>query len=156
MSNKKIKIKVMKKFLIAIIAIFCMIGSAEANKFVKRDDSSLPAAAKATISKNFKAKISLIKSERKYAASGKFEVILTDGTEITFDKYGNWEDVEVPRGKSVPDYFVPKKVKDYVKKTHSGQKIEGIEIYNKGYNVELSNDVEMKFDRDGNFLRYDN
>ena len=85
-----------------------------------------------------------------------YEVILADGSEITFDKSGNWKDVEMPAGKSVPDYFIPKAIKDYVSKNNKGQKIVGIEKERSSYEVQLNNGIEMKFDRAGNFLRYDN
>lgn len=57
--------------------------------------------------------------------------------------------------KSVPDAYVPAGVRAYVSKNHSGQRIVSIDRERSGYDVELSNGIEMKFDKVGNFLRYD-
>ena len=84
-----------------------------------------------------------------------YEVILNDGTEISFDRDGNWENVEVNNTKSVPSTIVPKAIRAYVAKTHPGQRIVGIDKERKGYEIELSNGIDMKFDKAGQFLRYD-
>ena len=82
-------------------------------------------------------------------------MILTDGSEITFDSKGNWENVETPNNKSVPSFFIPKAVADFVKTNQSGAKVVGIEKERHGYDVELSNGIDMKFDKNGKFIRYD-
>lgn len=145
----------MRKILLIIAVILGLGLTANARNSISRDSSILPEAAKATIAKNFKAKVSLIKTEKTLGKITEYEVILNDGSEITFDKNGNWNDVDVPRGKEVPSGFIPKGVRDYVNKNHSGQKIESIDKEGKGYDVELSNGIEMKFDKEGKFLRYD-
>lgn len=145
----------MKKILILMALILGIGTMASAKSSVSRDTSVLPQAAKTTISNNFKAKISLIKTEKTLGAVKGFEVVLTDGSEISFDKNGNWEDVEVPRGKEVPSEFILKPIKDYVKKNHSGQKIESVDRDRNGYDIELSNGIGLKFDKEGKFIRYD-
>jgi hypothetical protein len=42
-----------------------------------------------------------------------------------------------------------------VKKTHSGTRIVGIERERNGFEVTLNNGIDMKFDKNGNFLKYD-
>ena len=84
-----------------------------------------------------------------------YEVVLTDGSEISFDRNGNWDNVEVNNTASVPKGFVPKGVGEYVKKNHAGTRVVGIDKDRSGYEVELSNGIDLKFDRAGNFLKYD-
>lgn len=129
--------------------------TADARNNISRDESVLPQAAKSILNDNFKAKISLIKIDKSFGSVKEFEVILNDGTEISFDKNGNWNEIEMPGNKSVPGSFVLKNISDYIKKVHSGQKIVGIEKERGGFNIELSNGIDMKFDKSGNFLRYD-
>ena len=149
------KFKIMKKLLL-ILAMLVGIGvSTYARDNYAHDASVLPQAAKVTISKNFKANVSLVKIDKTLGQIKEYEVILTDGTEITFDSKGNWENVETSVKKSVPSGFIPKGVSDYVKKHHSGARIVGIEKERNGYEVELSNGIDMKFDKEGNFQRYD-
>lgn len=144
----------MKKILIFLTLILGISGSMYSRDSITRDESVLPQAAKATIAKNFKSKISLIKTEKTIGMIKEFEVILQDGSEICFDKNGNWTDIEVRRGKEIPSGFIPIGIRDYVKKNHSGQKIESLEKERNGYDVELSNGINMKFDKEGIFLRY--
>lgn len=66
-----------------------------------------------------------------------------------------WKDVETSADKSVPNEFVLQPIRDYVKKTHSGTKIVGIERERNGFEVTLNNGIDMKFDKNGNFLKYD-
>lgn len=120
------------------------------------DASVLPEAAKTIISNNFKAKVSLVKIEKDFGKIKEYEVILTDGTEISFDGKGNWENVETNVSKSVPTGFIPSSVSSYVKKNQPKTKIVGIEKSRGGYEIELSNGIEMKFDKNGQFIKYDN
>ena len=84
-----------------------------------------------------------------------YEVVLTDGTEVKFDRNGNWEEVEVAANKRVPEALVPAGIRNYVSDNQHGTRIVGIEKSRKGYEVTLSNGVEIKFNREGQFIRYD-
>lgn len=144
-----------KKLLIAGIALFGIALSGQARDTYAHDASALPVAAQTVLKNNFKSEVSIVKIEKSFGRISEYEVIMTDGAEITFDKDGNWESVEVSARKSVPDGFVPKAISDYVKKNQPGQKIIGIEKERSGYEVELTNGVDMKFDKAGNFVRYE-
>ena len=146
----------MKKNLFLVIAAILCTMSVYARDIISRNVNDLPVAAQNIVKNSFKSKVSLIKIDKGVMGISEYEVILVDGSEITFDKSGNWKDVEMPAGKSVPDYFIPKAIKDYVSKNNKGQKIVGIEKERSSYEVQLNNGIEMKFDRAGNFLRYDN
>lgn len=146
----------MKKNLFLVIAAILCTMSVYARDIISRNVNDLPVAAQNIVKNSFKSKVSLIKIDKGVMGISEYEVILADGSEITFDKSGNWKDVEMPAGKSVPDYFIPKAIKDYVSKNNKGQKIVGIEKERSSYEVQLNNGIEMKFDRAGNFLRYDN
>lgn len=119
------------------------------------DDSVLPVAAKSVIKKNFKAGVSLVKIDKDFGMVSEYEVILTDGSEITFDSKGNWKDVETAANKAVPAGFIPKGVSDFVAKNHKGVKIVGIEKDRNGYEVQLANGIDIKFNKDGAFKKYD-
>ena len=145
----------MKKILFILAAALLCTVSVAAKDIVSRNVSDLPVGAQSVVKNNFKSKVTLIKIDKGMVGVSEYEVILADGSEISFDKNGNWKDVEMPVGKQVPDYFVPKPIKDYVAKNNKGQKIIGIEKDRSSYEVKLNNGIEMKFDRAGNFLRYD-
>lgn len=144
-----------KKVLFTLIAIIGLSACAFAGDKYAHDASVLPKGAQTTLANNFKSKVSVVKIDKDFGRISEYEVVMTDGTEITFDSNGNWKDVEVNVSKSVPSGFIPAAISKYVKGNQSGQRIVGIEKNRGGYEVELSNGVEMKFDKDGNFLRYD-
>lgn len=145
----------MKKFLLALVAVLGLSGAACARDVYSRDASSLPLAAQEVVTRNFKGKVSVIKIDKELGFVSDYEVVLTNGAEIQFDRNGNWESIEMPVNKSVPNGLVPKGVNQFVRENHKGLKIVGLERDRRGYEVQLSNGVEMKFDRQGNFQRYD-
>lgn len=145
----------MKKFLLSLVAIVGIALFTQAKDTYAHDASVLPKAAQTVIAKNFKAKVSVVKIDKDFGRISEYEAILTDGTEISFDRDGNWENVEVGNNSSVPAAFVPEAIRRYVAANQSGQRIVGIDKERHGYDVELSNGVEMKFDKAGTFLRYD-
>lgn len=138
-----------------MIAVLAMGITAMARDGYTHDASVLPTAAQTTIAQNFKAKISLVKAEKKFSRVDEYEVILTDGSEVTFDRQGNWKSVEVSPKTKMPKKFVLPEIAKYVKENQKGFKIVGIDKDRHGYEVELDNGTEMKFDRDGKFLRFD-
>ena len=99
--------------------------------------------------------MNVIKIDKDFGRVSEYEVVLTDGTEVTFDRQGNWDSVEVGLKGTIPSAFIPKALSDYVKKVQPGQKIVGIDKEHSGYDVELSNGVEMKFNKQGEFVKYD-
>lgn len=135
--------------------VFGFVCAATAKDTYAHDASVLPEAARTTIANNCKAQVSVVKIDKDFGRVSEYEVILTDGTEISFDRNGNWDNVETNNAKSVPAGFIPKAVSEYVSKNHKGTRIVGIDKERSGYDVDLSNGIEIKFDKNGVFLRYD-
>lgn len=144
------KLRILSVMVVAIAAIF----GVSARDNVTRDVNVLPAPARTYITKNFKADISLIEVDKKLGQVREYEVILTDGTEVKFDRSGNWKEIEAPRGKAVPDAIVPDAIRSYVKKNHKGAKVVSVERKGSDYEVELSDGTDMRFNSAGTFLRY--
>ncbi len=147
--------KVMKKIILMLMAVLGLSATAMARDTYAHDASVLPQSAQTMLSSNFKAKVSVVKIDKTLGRIDDYEVILTDGTEISFDRNGNWDNVETSNAKSVPAGLVPEIIRNYVSRNHSGVHIVGIDKEHHGYDVELSDGIDMKFDKDGRFLRYD-
>lgn len=145
----------MKKIVLALILALGFGVSAMAEDTYAHDASVLPQSAQSTISGNFKSKISVVKIEKDFGRVSEYEVTLNDGSEISFDRHGNWKNVEVNVAKSVPSSIVPQGIKNYVQRKHAGQRIVGMEKERNGYDIELSNGVEIKFNKEAQFVRYD-
>lgn len=144
-----------KKLLLTLVVFIGMATTATAGETYVHDASVLPQAAQTILANNFKAKVSLVKIDKDFGRVSEYEVILTNGSEVKFDREGNWKNVEVSIKNSVPTYFVPKSIADYIKKNHPGQKVIGIEKNRGGYEVEITNGIEIKFNNQGEFRKYD-
>lgn len=144
----------MKKLLFVLVMMFG-IFTASARDTYSHDVNVLPKAAQAILKNSFKADVSHIKIEKDWGKISEYDVVLTDGSEISFDSNGNWKDIEVRANSSVPENLVPAAILSYVKQTQKNVKITGLEKNKSGYEVELSNGVEMKFNSGGKFLKFD-
>lgn len=113
--------------------------------------TELPATAKAFVSTYFpSAKIVSVNKDH-----DEYEVILSDGTTIDFDRNGEWEDVDAAIGKTVPTGYYPAAIDTYVAEHHAGTGINEISRERGGYEVELTDGLDIHFDTNGTFLRYD-
>jgi len=83
-----------------------------------------------------------------------FEVILSNGAKIDFDRNNQWESIE-SRTQAIPAALIPTEIAKHVKTNYQATPISKIEKKANGYEVELSNRAELKFDNDGQFLRMD-
>lgn len=141
--------------MILMLALTFGVTTVEARDSYSHDPSVLPVAAKSLIAKNFKSGVSLVKTDKEFGKVKEYEVILKDGVEITFDAKGNWKEVETSVSGSVPDAFVLSPIKDYISSNHKGERIIGIEKNRNNIEVSLSGGIELKFDRTGKFIKYE-
>lgn len=84
-----------------------------------------------------------------------YEVRLTDGTQVDFDKYGMWTEVD-GNGHSLPTSFIHANIVTYVNSNYPSASIESIgkEIYS--FNVDLTNNLDLLFSSEGIFLGIEN
>ncbi len=112
----------------------------------------LPAAAKSFIADHFPGdKISFATVDRDIDEVS-YYALLASGTKIEFDSTGAWEEVSC-RNASVPASIVPDQIEAYVTANYAGMRIIEIESNLHGYDIKLSNGVEIDFDKNGNMLR---
>jgi hypothetical protein len=117
--------------------------------------NNLPKAAQSFISSNYgNDKVALVKSEKELMQSIEYKVVLASGIELEFDSKGNWTEVDA-KSKSVPQGIVPAKIKSYVQKSFPNNNIVQINKDSKGYEVELTNGIEVKFNKNAEFIKID-
>ncbi len=58
-------------------------------------------------------------------------------------------------GQAVPEGIVPAAIKTYIKTKHINKFVIEIKKERKEYEVELNNGIDIVFDKNGNFKRYD-
>ena len=84
--------------------------------------------------------------------ANKYEVFLADGTEVEFDQSGAWTSVDC-KSKAVPAAIVPEAIGRYVAENYPNLAIVQIERESYGYEIELSNDLDIQFDHDFKLIK---
>ena len=83
-----------------------------------------------------------------------YDVKLKNGTELTFDSNGNLTKIDCQRQR-VPDGLVPEKVRAFVTANHPTAFVTEWSKNKFRLKVELNNGLELVFNNDGDFIRYD-
>ena len=83
-----------------------------------------------------------------------YEVYLANGTKVEFTMQGEWKEVKCP-GAAVPAAIIPAAISKYVKANFPNSTIVKIDKKYSGYEVELNTDLELVFDKNGNFIGID-
>jgi len=138
----------MKKimFLLTLVFSLCVVNAFGFNdKVISKNQ--LPAQAQSFLNENFAdVKISYAKQETDFIERS-YEVVLADGTKLEFTKKGNWKEVDCRYGE-VPSAIVPAPIKSFINENYSGSRVLKIERDSRGYEVKLSNKLELKFNND--------
>lgn len=120
--------------------------------------NELPVTAQTFLNKHFKGENILSIVCEKEIGDKEYSVYYDNGMEVKFDKKGEWECVENDHS-VVPDSVVPDNILSFVKSKHPDKKITSITRdmtgRDKGYEVDLDDVLEMRFDMNGRFIRYD-
>ncbi len=142
----------MKKINVLVLTLACLMFSTIScanDKPIPVD--KLPVPAKAFVEKHFQGK-SIVYAEK----DGRdYECRLSDGTKVAFNKKGDWKNVDANDKTAVPAVLVPSAIMQYVASNFPGSIITKIEKERYGYDIELSNDLELKFNHQGALLRID-
>ena len=114
----------------------------------------LPAAAQEFLAANFKDLTLAYAVEDPKFIGSEYEVIYTDRTEVEFDSDGAWTSVG-SRYAAVPADIVPEQIKSYVAQTFPNQQVRKIERKRYSWEIELSNGLEIEFDKQFNVTDID-
>lgn len=115
----------------------------------------LPEAANKFIADHF-AGTAIVNTDQKMSPSADgtfFETRLADGTELDFDKEGNWKEISVKDQKNVPVSAIPEPIRTHLSANYPNIAVQVIDKESTGYELELANDVDLYFDLDGKFQR---
>lgn len=116
--------------------------------------SELPKSAQEFVSTYYDSKlVSYIKLEKDFMATS-YEVKLNNGIEIEFDSKGNWTEVDVKKT-AVPNQLVNSNIRTYVNKSFPNNEIVQISRKGRKIEIELTNGLDLEFDKNGKFLRID-
>ena len=146
----------MKKSSIFLTALICMMMQSLSTFADDRiiPNEQLPAAAKTFVKNTFPGQgVAYAKMDRDFGKTT-YEVRLSNGTEVEFDAKGTWDKVDC-NYTAVPSQLIPAPIANYVKTHYRGAAIVKIDKERYGYDVELSNDLELKFNGKGQLIGID-
>ena len=147
----------MKKLAMFLIGLFLVQG------IVKADDkpvneTELPVEARNFIREYFPdVKISYALMDTDWFDKS-YDVVLINGVKLEFTDKGDWKKVECKKTAApaaIPAGIVPAQIKTYLDTQHPGLSVVEIERNRKGYELELANGLEIKFNKQYQVIKYD-
>ena len=79
----------------------------------------------------------------------KYDVVLADGTHVDFDTDNVWEKIECTMASPVPTALIPAPIVTHIQTNFPDAMILKIDKDHDGYEVELANGLELKFNKQG-------
>ena len=143
-----------KLFLLLVVSIVGVMPMlADNDKMITREE--LPEKAQMFLTQHFEGiEILYVKADRDMGVVTSYDVVLKGDVKVEFNRSGDWTSVDCERDE-VPNGVLPQGVLDYVGKRFAGAYVVEIEKGLMGYEVKLSNDIDIEFDKSGKFLRID-
>lgn len=134
---------------ILMIAICCMMSFnivANAGNDKPINVNELPAKAQTLLSKHFKGQKVMLATIESGVVSKSYDVVLRNGTKLEFDKKGNLTEIDCKQG-IVHSQLIPQPIKNYLKENYRGEAVRKIELNKKEYEVELTNGIDLTFNK---------
>lgn len=142
----------MRLYLYLIVIVFFALNACREEKNVKY--SALPERAQTFLNSYFQnEQVAIIKRENR--KNYIYDVILHNGTEIDFDKVGNWTNIDCKFSK-LPHGIAPESIIVDLESRHPDSNIVKISKEIGGYEVTISAfQKELIYNSHGVFIRYD-
>ena len=132
-----------------MIAICCMVSYntvANAGNDKPISVNTLPAKAQALLTKHFSNQKVVLATIESNVIGKNYDVVLKNGTKLEFDKKGNLTEIDCKQG-TVPTQLIPQAIKNYLKANYARQSVKKIEMNKNEYEVELTNGLDLTFNK---------
>ena len=139
--------KLINKLCIAAFGLMLLQTPAFADDDLPIEFNQLPLKAQTILKNNFGSlQIEELEME-KDGSRRKYEVKFVDGSSIEFYKNGEWKEIECKKG--VPARLIPAPILKHIAHRWANKKVYVLKIEKeeRKYEVELSNDVEITFNK---------
>ena len=144
----------MKKMILLTVSLFMGLGTIFAGHDRPIKVEQLPEKAQKFLT-TYWTDVKVLKAEMdKDGLEVAYDVYLENNTKIEFDKRGEWKEIKSPMTE-IPKGVIMQNILDYVANNYSGNRIEKIKREHHHFEVELTNDIELKFNKKGEFKRVD-
>lgn len=148
----------MKRFTKTMCMIVCGLAflhlpvNADNGKPINVDN--LPQQAQILLNSDFANKKVVLAKIENNVLNKTYEVKFTDGSSIEFDRKGIWIEIDC-KHTAVPNRLVPENILKQVHERWPGIDVVKIEKDRNQYEVELSSDIEIKFDKNFKIIDID-
>ena len=140
-----------KPILLSVVFSAVFLFSCEKEEVVSETD--LPTIAKEFIALHFTGETITNVVEEKDLLEKKptYEVILGNGISLDFDQAGNITEIDGKNTK-LPNSFIPAKINQYIQTTYANDYVVGWEKEGENQDVELNSQLELRFDKNNDFI----
>lgn len=145
----------MKRFLnLAMLLVMVLMANNTIAQHRVMTLTELPAVAQNFINSYFsQQQVVGVYQETEYF-SKEYKVFLENGTEVEFSAKGEWEEVK-SRTSEIPTQIIPAEITQHIQKQFPNNFVKEIKKKWYGYDVEISNGLDLEFNSKGQFLRID-
>lgn len=141
----------MKKAILVMVICIGTLAFAQDKSITYNE---LPKTSQNFITNNFDVKSIQQITVDNDITSKDYEVYFSNGTKLEFDSKGVWKEID-GKSNAVSPKFISKKMQTYLTANYPNTEIKKIERDSKKIEVKLSNGLELKFDKAGNFIKID-
>ena len=115
----------------------------------------LPMPIKAFIQQYFPGQTITFAKKDLEITGWQYDVMLADGTQIDFDTDNVWDKIESPFTNPIPTALIPAPIATVLQANYPDAMITKIDKDYRGYEVDLANGLELKFNKQGELIDMD-
>ena len=134
---------------IMMIAFYCILSCnilASAGNDKPISVNTLPIKAQILLTNYFGNQKVALATIESGVVNKSYDVVLQNGTKLEFNKRGELTEIDCKQG-VVPVNLIPLSIKNYLQNNYPGQSAKKLEIKKKEYEVELSNGMDLTFNK---------
>ena len=132
-----------------MIAIYCILSCnilASAGNDKPISVTTLPIKAQILLTNYFGNQKVALATIESGIVNRSYDVVLQNGTKLEFNKKGELTEIDCKQG-GVPVKLIPLSIKNYLQNNYPRQSVKKLEIKKNEYEVELSNGMDLTFNK---------
>ena len=137
----------MRSIIVSVIFALVLLMTACSDKPVVPEQ--LPVQVKTFIQQTYPGEAITFVQKDLELTGWKYEIFLVDGTHIEFDTYDMWDKIESPVARPVPQQLIPAPIASHIQANFPGTVVTKIDKERNGYEIELANGMELKYNKQG-------
>ena len=130
--------------VVCCLMAYLMPANADNNKPIQVKE--LPVKAHTVLTQHFTNQKVVLATIESGIIDKSYDVVLQNGTKLEFDKKGNVTEIDCKQN-PVPEKLIPQAIYTYLQDNYPEQTVRKIEINKNEYEVELSNGLDITFNK---------